>query len=154
MWWCYDVEIWWCYDVVKWWKSEVVMLRCGEMVKEWNGEIVMWWNCDVAKLWCGEIVMWRNCDVAKLWSSEKSEKSEVVMFRCVGRLLFFWGCPQLCKVWKAKRHPQKRYLPRQAGRAQALRIKIYRELLNLFPFHGLCYGFVHYTLGKGAGKLV
>jgi hypothetical protein len=38
----------------------------------------------------------------------------------LGRLLFLWGCPQLCKVWKAKHHPQKRHLPRQAGRAQAV----------------------------------
>ncbi|MBP7533956.1 MAG: hypothetical protein KA783_05890, partial [Chitinophagales bacterium] len=29
-----------------------------------------------------------------------------------------WGCPQLRKVWKAKHHPQKRHIPRQAGLAQ------------------------------------
>jgi hypothetical protein len=34
-----------------------------------------------------------------------------------------WGCPQLCKAWKAKHHPQKRHIPRQAGQAQAFGLK-------------------------------
>jgi predicted tellurium resistance membrane protein TerC len=33
-------------------------------------------------------------------------------FAWVIALALLWGCPQLCKAWKANHHPQKRPIPR------------------------------------------
>jgi hypothetical protein len=40
------------------------------------------------------------------------------MHTLLALLTLLWGCPLLCKAWKANHHPQKRHIPRQAGHAQ------------------------------------
>ncbi len=54
-------------------------------------------------------------------------------------LTLLWGCPQLCKTWKANHHPQKKPIPRQAGQAQAICIA---GIHNINPNSSGSYTFV------------
>ncbi len=39
-------------------------------------------------------------------------------------LAVLWGCHLLVELGSAKHHPQKRHIPRQAGRAQAFKMMV------------------------------